>query len=409
MSSFATGSPGFILVTLFVLCLPFEDSILQLTGIGYFGSNLALLPLCLMLLVYPGWARNRRFLGIVVLTVFCSVVGLLLNPGMVGAAIGRGMRFFVIWMTFFACLFWFRRWHDAFVPLHAYLLMAILTLSMLMELVAHDYLLGTSLFHANVSGNMRPRGFSGESSQFGYQVITGFLFCGWLLRKKLGFLLVAVAASFLSGSKGTLACLAMSMFLATVWTSKGKLTKAAVGVLAVPVVILVFNVFLLDRFRVDLEDYTSISSRLTLTVLAVQSFADNPFGYGMTGFATMFATNGPNAIAFLESYGLSGLSFAEVKDIFDPTETKNLGLKSLFLEMATIYGIFGIYLIQKNARAAVRYFSGQRDIIGLTLVFFMLLSNLFFVSPVAAYLTPMVIGVVLGRMRADSQLVEEVK
>jgi len=409
MSRFAAGSLGSIVVTAFVAFLPFEDSILQNTGLGFFGSSLSLLPLCLMLLAYPGWARNRYFLCILGVTILCSVVGLLLNPELVGTAIGRGIRFFIIWMTFFACLFWFRRWHDTFTTTHAYLLMAILGMSILMELATHEFLIGTSVFHANISGNMRPRGFSGESSQFGYQIVVGFLFCGWLLRKRVGFLLIAVAVSFFSGSKGSLACLATSMFLAVVWNSKGKITKAAVGVVAVPLVILVFNVFLIDKFLIDLEDYTSISTRLTLTILAVQSFVLNPFGYGMTGFATIFATNGPKAIAFLEGYGMSGLGFAEVLEIFDPTETKNLGMKSLFLEMATIYGVFGIYLIGKAARSAVSYFNKESDIVGLTLTFFIILSNLFFVSPVAAYLTPMVIGVVLGRAQVAKEIAEDIK
>jgi hypothetical protein len=401
MPSFAPASFGYLLVTLFVACLPFEDSILQNTPIGFFGSSLSLIPLCLLLLLYPAWAKTRAFLGIMALTVLCSLLGLLLNTELAGNALARGSRFFIIWTTFFACLFWFKKKYLAFTPFHAYLLLTILTVSILMEMFMHEFLLSTSIFHANPSGNMRPRGFTGESSQFGYQIVLGFLFCGMLLKRGIGFLAIAAAAAFFSGSKGALLSLVISIFFARVWLSDGKLTKLAVAAVLLPTMLFVFNTFLLDRFQADLDDYTSLSTRLTLSVLAVQSFLANPLGYGMTGFATMFPTNGPAALDFMQGYGFSGLALREVVEIFDPNETKNIGLKSLFLEMGTIYGVAGIYLIVRNSRAAVRYFTSSNNIVGLTLVFFLLLSNLFFVSPVAAYLTPMVVGVVLGYIRRD--------
>lgn len=397
-----------VLVTLFVAFLPFEDSILQNAGLGFFGRSLSLVPLAVMLVVYPSWAKNRHFLYIVALTVVCSLVGSLLNTDMFANAVSRGARFFIIWMTFFACVFWFRKWYRAITPVHAYLLLAVLSLSVGMELFMHDFLLGTSVVHANPSGNMRPRGFTGESSQFGYQVVLGFLFCGTLLRKGVGFLAIAAAAAFFSGSKGALLCLVISFFLARVWVSDGKVMKLLVAVVTLPIVLLVFNTFLLSKFQADLDDYTSLSTRLTLGVLAVQSFIANPLGYGMTGYATMFPTNGPAALTFMQNLGFSGIALREVVEIFDPKETKNIGLKSLFLEMVTIYGVAGIYLIIRNAKATLRYFTGANSAVGLTLVFFLLLSNMFFVSPVAAYLTPMVIGVVLGYMKEQqSQTTEE--
>ena len=60
-----------VLVTLFVAFLPFEDSILQNAGLGFFGRSLSLVPLDVMLVVYQSWAKNRPLLFHVALTVVC--------------------------------------------------------------------------------------------------------------------------------------------------------------------------------------------------------------------------------------------------------------------------------------------------------------------------------------------------
>ena len=198
MHRVSLGSVGTTVLTIFICSLPFEDSILQNTGLGFFGSSFSLLPLIFLLVLFSSSLRDKIFLSIDGYTIFASFLGLLLNLNMVEAALTRGFLYFIIWITFFACLFWFKKWHYAILPIHLYLLITILVVSVLMEMFLHDFLLEPSLVHANESGNMRPRGFAMESSQFGYQVVLGFLFCGTLLKKKYVFLVIAISAAFFS-------------------------------------------------------------------------------------------------------------------------------------------------------------------------------------------------------------------
>ncbi len=217
-------------------------------------------------------------------------------------------------------------------------------------------LLPTSLKEVLFSGGYitslddRPRGFHAESSHFSAN-LGRYLFCFFLItevEKKysgarlLFFLLFCSIIIFVSGSKG--ASISIILVIAFSLLSR-KFIKYFI--LLIPMVyFLAINQ--VESIIFDIENFTSVSTRLAMFITALFALIGNPFGYGYYGFYDVMSHFGAIALEHLSRFDLNMLEFQIIVE-----ELRTVSFKSSLLDFFVIYGVgffIFIYYIANNIK-----------------------------------------------------------
>jgi len=215
----------------------------------------------------------------------------------------------------------------------------------------------------DVYHDLRPRGFMGETSQFaaltGRYAMILFLLKESQRRYSAGRLVAAMVAIALmlavTGSKGA----AISVVVALLSVSLGRRQIPYLLLLA-PVAWFIVQAQA-DAISVDIENFTSTSTRVGLIVAAAAAMAVNPLGFGYYGFYGAMQSFGTWSMDTLSDLPFI---FTELKTIVD--DLTNVSFKSTLLDFGVMLGlpfwIFMIRLIRRidlsdhRARAAVIFF-----------------------------------------------------
>jgi hypothetical protein len=184
---------------------------------------------------------------------------------------------------------------------------------------------------------LRPRAFMQENSHLA--VIVGrFLLILFLLRE---------GRRAYSASRLALFMIALTLLL-TLLGSKGAALSvlAAVAVVGMTRRLLPFVVLSLpllwwaasaqvEALTYDLENFTSVSTRATLTLASAAAMASNPFGYGFAGFYGAIQHFGVWSMGWLGDQ--VPLILTEVTEIVE--DLTNVSTKSTLLDFGIIFGI----------------------------------------------------------------------
>lgn len=210
----------------------------------------------------------------------------------------------------------------------------------------------------------RPRGFTDEPSS--YATLVGrMLFIYFLIveaRRRYNALrlmtfLIALAVGLVAlGSKGAVVSIALGLLAAGLGRRQWKylllLAPASLWVASTQ----------LEAVTVDLEQFTSISTRAGMWLTGLASAAMNPLGYGYYGFYGAIQTFGQWAMGWLGN--IFPFRFNEMSEIVD--DLINVSTKSTTLDMLMMLGWAFLWLLWKvfkridvkdpRARAALTYF-----------------------------------------------------
>lgn len=188
----------------------------------------------------------------------------------------------------------------------------------------------------------RPKGLSSESSHF--SATLGRLLFAWFLIKEAGkqysssrlllFLFVFGFIMLITGSKGAVISLA-AMAMATFFS----LRSMAIFFLTIPIGFMMFP-DLTSLLEVDLQNFSSVTTRSGLALAAIMAFLANPFGYGVYGFYPVVADYGIKAIETLPAIMIN---LSEIETIVYQLES--VSFKSTIFDFIVIGGLAFIRII----------------------------------------------------------------
>ncbi len=396
------------------ILLPFENTGLQGTSLGAFGVSAAILPLSFYLLFLisrwaVSWPNQRIQLMFVLALVYMLIVSAI--PLMVWGTeshgeylITKGLKQFLM-MIYVGLAF-----HLAMscasglkyaVPTALFIALAGVLLNDVLTLGA---VVNSQLVHYVENTNLRPRGFSIESTTLGVQVTTlGLLaayFSGSNIAKWLCLLFTVVVVAF-AFTKGGIVALFAAAGITLVIFAKGLILWRGVVVIAVIALVAFFASVATDFVAVDIQDTTSIATRLVLAVAAVIIAFNTIFGVGLTGMLPALDRFGPDAVNLVSSVFPLPLIFVEVESYFSSSTAEFISLKSFFFDNLVFFGLpfAAAYFWFHSWLLKTLYLKGEWLLfLALTFCFIALT---FYYSGYGYYCVPLVYAAALIRVRAN--------
>lgn len=339
------------------IALPFTDSPLSTTPLGFLGASPSFIPLGLLICLYSlGFMLNRLCLPLTVLlaVLWAGAIGVyglwVYGSSAVGEnLVDKGLRLAVLLALFFMPFALMLR-HRAmrYGSLGALLIL-------LGGVVWVDVLGNTMFLHGSPNGNMRPRGFTLESSHLSMIVIALTTLSISTLRRpvlQLAVGAIGLAVLVYSGSKGGVAvliagCALLAVFYLTYAFFFGRISRW-IGYMLPFVAIAGFGLSALSQQVVegivgDLEQFTSSATRVTLVFSSLRVVSQHPLGVGTTGYLPALVENIPPAIRTLEVYSPIKLNFEEVEAYTASQSDQDISTKSFFFDGLIYFGIpFGL-------------------------------------------------------------------
>jgi len=190
----------------------------------------------------------------------------------------------------------------------------------------------------------RARGFTEEPGQFA-TLLGRLIFIAYLIWEsgraysavRLVAMLCLIAVTLIVlGSKGAVAGIAVVIFIVIM---RRKL---------LPYILLIFPVLtwivstLITNISVDIERFTSTSTRLTLSIAALYGAVLNPFGYGFYGFYGAIQLFSSRVIDWLSDYPIV---LTEVREIVN--NLVNVSTKSTLLDFTLVLGWPFLFMLRR--------------------------------------------------------------
>lgn len=401
----SSGALEWPFVYFFFLLLPFEDSVLQATPLGYAGAAASVLPL-LAIMVKRFIMNPPPRLFVVYLAYALAVscfFALFYEARSAVTLIDRGSRSFLLYTLYVYAFLYFKSTRIG-MRRPVVLLGGVVLASMVIGAMSHGYLDGTSIFHYNASTNFRPRGFSIEASMYGYLVVASILLVGWFYEWRLApVLMLALAAAVLVQSKGAISALAVSVVIYLLLRRTLRISLKLL--LLVP--LLVGAAFLLPLvealYASDIDSYTSVATRSTMALLSVYSLVHSPFGHGFTGYLPFINEHGMEVVNFLNHLSPVPLNMSEVDEYFKAGNYKSVGAKSLLFDSMIYLGLpflFCVYRILRKDLSPIAQSGSQARAI---LAYFTIISLAFYIPGVGSYLSAAALGLCFNKHVSSSR------
>jgi hypothetical protein len=336
---------------LWIVLIPFQDTGLQALPIGFLGSAPAFIPLALLLLITfcewlaKGNLRINRGVVYAIIYVLCVTVVYLALFGTrshgtslifksFNLSILTGLLILPVPFLDFGTERIARYVRNAFLVAVAGVVLA--------DILKLEFLASSLLLHFHENRNMRPRGFSLESSTLAVTIITLGLLAAHFSRSWLGkvsFLLTAVLVTLYSASKGGLIIL---FIVAAIFIFSARHIRLwpKIALTLSLVVLSYFAVGVLQRnFLDDLDLYTSTSTRAGLVTTSIVTFIHNPLGVGFSGFLPAVDRYAPDAVDFLNRTIPGTLNFAEILSYVGADTDMNISTKTLLFDNLLYFGL----------------------------------------------------------------------
>lgn len=193
----------------------------------------------------------------------------------------------------------------------------------------------------------RARGFTEEPGHFA-TLLGRFLFIAYLIwesgraysaTRLVTMLCLTAATLMVLDSKGAVAGIALAILVVSLRWKQLPYLVLLLPVLAWTVAAQITNI------SVDIELFTSTTTRLTLAITAISGALLNPFGYGFYGFYGAIQLFGSQAIDWLSDYPLI---FTEVREIVDTLV--NVSTKSTILDFTLVLGWPFLFMLRRLSK-----------------------------------------------------------
>lgn len=353
---------------LFIILLPFQDSGLSETPLRMFGLYLSNLPLMMMIalsvvnFMVMGRIKKeyKKYIGVFIYIFIYSLLVTVFRSDDISTSIYKIITNSIL-LIFMIISFYYSRQYFSVIKKYIWLVFLINLLGCLFcDILSIDF--GTFI-HRSSAEYGRFRGFTSEASWFGYTtVLLGFLAaeCSSVRMLRYGYFILAIVIAFIGGSKGTIACIPLAVFLYFIFGIKKHIYLKCISIpFSLFVIYEVFSIFLLDNFILDLSEATSFSTRISSMIAGLLIFIHYPFGTGYGSFVPILKE------FFLQGYDLLNqyipvyiLSYSEIMSTVQDPQAVGLTIKNNFIQYLTLFGVPFIYVLYYLAKRLILIFSG---------------------------------------------------
>lgn len=392
---------------LFCLFIPFDNTPLQNFGgiMTASPSSLILVPGFLVLLLERKSIKfHSKFLFFYLITLVVSFVYYFywsfhlykLDSFFI---FDRGFRYFLLYAFYFMSFFYCFGQSYKVIVAGAKLIVLIIFISIIVNYVSPNFINNPSIIQANVfTSSDRLRGFSLEASLFGFQLVCSALMLGILLRLRLLFVIsYTVALAILTTSKGSalsfLICICI--FFAV---NGGALFRVLLSLIMISLSYYIFKYYFFEALSSDIDSYTSVATRSTMFLTGLKVFMYNPLGVGYFGYIPSIYDYAPELITYMKGL-FPILNFSEVSSYTLFGQYKAIGTKSMFIDCLMIFGVFFLVPFFYYSKKILNSFILNKDGLSFSLLLFVILSNIFFISHVGSYVTTFVVAFLVMRYK----------
>jgi hypothetical protein len=339
---------------IFILLIPFQDSALQGTTLGFLGATPAFLPLIIIIAIViietfikrKLKINNRQllistFIGCYVLLI-TSIYLLVFGIQSHGTnLVIKSINLLILTILFLFPIFCIDYKNTYSLRLCIFIAFFI-TVSGVFFFDVLNLGSDNSIVHYHINSNMRPRGFTLESSWLSAMIITLSLLSAHFSNtnsKKMFFITIMLATLLFSGSKGGIIILMTLFYLMLLFHSRFNfLIKLLILILGSVILYLVFD-FFSDIFVMQITEYTSIVTRLGLAITSIIILAHNPLGVGFSGFLPAIDKFAPIAINYLNQIINLDLNFNEINSYVGASVAADISTKTFLLDYSIFFGV----------------------------------------------------------------------
>jgi hypothetical protein len=292
---------------------------------------------------------------------------------------------------------------------------------LVLDFLIHDTLVRSWWLHYGINDQRfqligfddRPRGFSYESSTLGITLLVfgvlsalsvrrGWPCLAWLIGTGIALLFCGSKSAFLvfAFSLATSALLTKSRWVFVTFLVAGPMLLMMAFITVDQWWPIVDQKFILP-FMLDIDETTSVATRLTMAVSAVLSVVQNPFGVGFSGYM-------PALVANIENAGDLGsrllglpLNLNEVKKYLVQETSFAIGAKSFFFDNAVVFGMPFVLLWVVGHIILIKRYRNSKDAVSLTLLLGMFIPLTFYSSGVSIYILPVAYGYLIQCSRSQ--------
>lgn len=408
-----------VLLALAIVLSPFTDLRLQVTSLQILGSSIAFVPVFFILLLelaeiiisYKKISWN--YIWILYYVILISIVGSIISVNGGFSFLGenvfiKGMKQALLLILFLVPIS--QQYKGRIVRVSFLIAFTIAILG----IIVSDIVGMGGLFHYTENIQLRPRGFTRESSHLSIVILSLGVSSAYYSRKRSVKILIFIlmAASILySQSKGGIL---LSAGMALVVTMGFFISKPAnnFGVVLVRWMILigvltVASIVGLDSISILLNNYsssTSFTTRSTLLVAVGLILLRYPFGVGFTGYLPALVQSIRDAILILKELDIALISrFGEVLTYVTSESDKFISTKTLFLDFAVWFGFPGIIVISAFAIRSVNRLVYSRNWILLYGALVIVAGLMTYISGIGLYSIAALLGVIRTIGNSDAQ------
>ena len=368
---------------LFIILLPFQDSGLSETPLRMFGLYLSNFPLMMMLFLSAvnsiaiGGIEKKyyKYIGIFTYIFIYSLLVTAFRNDDISFSIYKIVTNSIL-LIFMISSFYYSCQYFSVIKKYIWLVFLVNLLGCLFcDILLIDF---GSIIHRSFAEYGRFRGFTSEASWFGYTtVLLGVLAaeCSSVRILRYAYFVLAIIIAFIGGSKGTIACIPLAVFLYFIFgIEKHIFLKCMLIPFSLFVMYEVFSMFLLDSFIFDLSEATSFSTRISSMIAGLLIFIHYPFGTGYGSFVPVLKE------FFLQGYDLLNqyvpvymLSYSEIMSTVQDPQAVGLTIKNNFIQYLTLFGLPFIYFLYYLTRRLISIFNGSNSRF-IILIYFIIIS-----------------------------------
>lgn len=347
----------YVFFVLFIICIPFQDFGLQGTFFNYFGRNLSNFPLFGLIFLeviksFHGEFSKKRFIFYTVILMYIIGYSCIMILGYWNS-IYFSLYIYKICSNLIIFIFWVFSY--IYIKNHLnrkmgkYIVIAYLI--HVLGWLLYDILkinVGSMLrYSTNLS--LRYTGFTSETSFFTFTAILLGLLSIYYIKNNIfrGIILLStIFFTITGGSKGAILCMFIAGFI-FIFTSKYfKLWKRIILLIIITIIAGLGTYYLvLDSFIVDLEDYTSFSTRMSSILASIIILVHHPLGTGFGAFLPIYKEYIYDAFDILnEMIPYIPLSYLEISKWMQDSSGANMTIKSIFFQYIAYFGIVFIFI-----------------------------------------------------------------
>lgn len=377
-----------IIYIVFLALIPFQDTAMRNTALGFLGCYLSIIPLALLTVYHFCTVKEvkipKKFLicSAWMLTLSLTMMIFEADKGYMNLMIYKIGTNFIIYILF--CLTVYFTYHVELATLKVGVFIAFLI--HVSSVVVSDIMLINDgfLIHSSYIEYGRLRGFCSESSWFAYTlVILGSMLFALMNNKiiKTLVLILIITLTISSGSKGGIICLLLVCAIMLYRLTNNRLLKSVTIMLFVIGCIFLLPAYFWYLFKDDITNYTSFATRSSTLVSALWMLFKYPLGTGFGAFTLIFRDNLMDSLRWVENLVGLHLNSSEIErmvymDIYE----KGVTIKSIIFQWTTFFGVPFVYVFIKKIRKYYIILKRKNEKFLCLMAIYLLIANLTYSS-----------------------------